>query len=240
MNNLGVRTLACSPGCAFACGGWYHIKGDESPGARRHAGEWGPKPEFGSISPFANACDLSDLPEVCHLNNMCNEYGMDVMEIAFLMELWERGIITERDTARWTGDPLSLEWGNFETMERIIDAIALQKNGLGDLLSGGVYQIAMKIENTKNVPARRHALYGKAGATHEAQGRLPNSGLYRAVASVGAHHTKDSGIGTALAEKVLGTTDCGRTDMLFGQGESKGWDPSNSAMVGLERSVKGT
>ncbi|MDO8490787.1 MAG: aldehyde ferredoxin oxidoreductase C-terminal domain-containing protein, partial [Dehalococcoidia bacterium] len=222
-NNIGVRAEACSAGCAYACGGWYHLKGNESAGARRHAGEWGPKPEFGSVNPFANACDMPDLPEVCHVNKMCNDYGMDVMEtamgIAFLMELWDRGIITGQDTFRWTGETISLEWGNQEAVERIIEAVALHKNELGDLLSGGVYKAAMKIEDIKNVPALKYALYGKGGATHEAQGRLPSSGLYMAVATVGAHHTKGMGISAAVSEKYLGTTDGGRPDGSMWQGE---------------------
>ncbi len=215
-DNIGVRVEACSPGCVFACGGWYHIKGDESPGASRHAGEWGSKPEFGAINPFACGCDIPDLPEVCHLNKMCNEYGMDTMEtgmvIAFLMELWERGIISQEDTAKWAGEPLSLEWGNYEAVERIIEAIALRKNKLGELLSGGVYKAALMIERMKELPVLEYAVYGKAGATHEAQVRHPIGAIYKAVASVGAHHTKGMGVSPAVAEKFLGTPDGGRGD----------------------------
>lgn len=222
-NNIGVRAEACSAGCAYACGGWYHLKGNESEGARRHAGEWGPKPEFGSVNPFANGCDIPDLPEVSHLNKLCNDYGMDVMEaamgIAFVMELWERGIVNRQDTLKWTGEALSLEWGNQQAVEKLLGDIALRRNELGDMLSGGVYRAALRMEDTKNVPALKYALYGKGSATHEAQGRLPSSGLYMAVATVGAHHTKGMGISAVVSEKYLGTPDGGRPDGSMWQGE---------------------
>lgn len=224
VNNIGMHVMACSPGCAFACGGTYYLKGDESPGAERQAGQWGTKPEFGSLNPFATACDIPDLPECCHLNNMCNEYGMDVMEtameIAFIMELWERKIIDREDIIKWAGEPLSLEWGNYETVEKLMDDIGLQKTELGRLLSGGVYQTALKIEKAKNVPVRKYANYGKGGSTHEAQNRGPG-GFYNAVANIGAHHLKGSGVSANLAEKWMGSPVGGGTIFNLPQATSK-------------------
>jgi aldehyde:ferredoxin oxidoreductase len=222
--NIGVRSMACSPGCGFACGGWYHLKGNESPGARRHAGEWGTKPEFGAVNPFGTGCDLPDLPEVCHLNRMCNAYGMDVMEtsmsIAFFMELRERGIITQKDTVQWTGKPLSLEWGNSEAMEEIVEAIALRKNELGEILSGGVYRAGLRIEEAKKVPALKYAVYGKAGATHEGAARATGLGFACAVASVGAHHMKGTGISPSVSQEFLGRPDAGDSFSLMTRGKA--------------------
>jgi len=224
-NNIGVRSMACSPGCGFACGGWYHLKGNESPGARRHPGEWGTKPEFGSVNPFGTGCDLPDLPEVCHISKMCDDYGMDTMEIsmtiAFLMELWERGIITQEDTTKWTGEPLSLEWGNYEAMEKIIDYAALRKNELGEIMSGGVYRAAKRIEKAKNEPVLKYAMYGKAGATHEGSVRLPGFGFAMAVAPIGAHHMKGTGISASVSEKFLGKPDAGGGFGLMARGETE-------------------
>ena len=212
-DNIGVRTMACSPGCGFACGGWYHLKGNESPGAKRYAGEWGTKPEFGAANPLGTGCDLPDLPEICHLNKMCQEYGMDAMEtsmsIAFLMELWERGIITREDTAKWAGEPLSLEWGNHKAMEQVIDAIALRRNELGEILSGGLYKAALRIEESKNVPVLKYACYGKGGASHEGAARTTGLGLACALVPIGAHHVKGMGISTSVSMQYLGKPDAG-------------------------------
>ncbi len=241
VDNMGVRPAACSPGCAYACGGMYHLKGNESPGAGRHAGEWGSKPEFGSANPFATGCDIPDMPEVCHLNRMCNEYGMDVMEvgmsISFLMELWERGIISGKDTEEWFGEPLSLAWGNYEAVERVIDSIALRKNELGNILSGGVYKAALRIQELKNIPVLQYAMYGKGGATHEAQGRFPSTGLCIAVASIGAHHTKGMGISAALSEEYLGTPGGGTPDASLWQGGPGGRREYNCELKGAGQAL---
>jgi len=49
------------------------------------------------------------------------------MSIALLMELSERGIVTEEDMRDWAGEPLSLRWGNWDTVDKLIDAIALPR-----------------------------------------------------------------------------------------------------------------
>ena len=209
--NMGVRPVACSPGCAFGCGGWYHIKG-ESPSAKRYAGEWGTKPEFGAVHPIGSGCGILDLEAVSHINELCNDYGMDTFEtgmaIAFLMELWERKIITSADTAEWNGEPLALDWGNYESAEKIIESMALQNNALGKILQGGVYQAALRIGELKGTDLLKYANYGKGGSTHTGAARpWPALGLACALAPIGAHHLKGMGIGPANAVKYFGAPD---------------------------------
>ncbi len=200
INNIGVRAASCSHGCVFGCGGWYHLQGHESSGAKRYADEWGAKPEFGQVNPLGIGCDVTDLAEVAHLSKMCDEYGIDTWEvgmgIAFLMELWEQGIITKSDITEWTGEPLALKWGNYQAMEKIIESIALQKNMLGEILGRGVYQTAKRIGELRGVEVLKYACYGKAGAAHGGSARSWTSmGLACAVAPIGAHHTKGLGLG---------------------------------------------
>jgi len=126
------------------------------------------------------------------------------MTITFLMELWERGIITGEDTTKWTGEYLSLEWGNYQAMEKILDYAALRNNELGDIVSGGVYRAAKMIEKAKNTPVLKYAMYGKAGSTHEGATRSPSLGIAMAVAPIGAHHMKGTGISDSVAEKFFG------------------------------------
>ena len=223
IKNIATRTLACSPGCAFGCGGWYHIKGHESAAARRYAGEWSTKPEYGTANPFGTACDVRDMPAVGHFNKMCNQYGMDTMEIgmsiALLMELWQRGIITAADTADWYGAPLSLDWGNVEAVEKIIDAIGLQQNRLGDMLRGGVYQAALSIGELKGMDLLKYANYGKGGATHEGPARgLATMGIACALAPIGAHHLKGMGVSPGTSVMYFGKPDAAN---IFG-GNLKG------------------
>lgn len=215
VDNIGVRAVACSPGCAFSCGGWYRLKGDESPAAKRHAGECSTKLEFGQLGPLGIACDVQDMPGVAHLAKMCDEYGMDTFEIgmgiALLMELWERGIITKADIAEWTGVALSLEWGNYQAMEQIIEGVALQKNRLGQILQGGLFQAAKRIGELRGVEVLKYAAYGKGGAAHEGHAKCwPSMSLACALAPIGAHHTKGLGLSRGESEMYFGKPDAGK------------------------------
>ncbi len=216
--NIGVRSNACAPGCFYGCGSYYQVKGDETASAKRYAGEWATRPEYGGINPFGLGCDIRDLTAAGHLNKMCNQYSMDTMEagmgIAFLMELWERRIITPEDVTEWAGEPLNLEWGNYESAENILDSIAFQKNTLGKILAGGVYRAALKISELKGTDVLKYALYGKGGATHECQGARvwPNLVIAMAVCPIGGHHLKALEAGCHYALANLGTD--GAPDVL--------------------------
>lgn len=216
-SNMGRGAFACSPGCSYGCGHYHQTRGDESPAARKYAGEWATKPEYGGANPFGMGCDIQDMPAVAHLNKMCNEYSMDTMEIgmgiSLLMELWEKGIISPADVARWAGEPLDLEWGNYEAAEKVVEAIALQKNTLGKILGGGVYRAACELSDLTDTDVLKYAVYGKGGATHECQGARawPNLALACAVASIGGHHLKGLGLGPEYAARYLGKADLADT-----------------------------
>jgi len=94
-------------------------------------------PEYESLASFGSNCGVSDLAAVCKAHELCNRYGLDVIStggtIAFAMECYERGIISEKET-----DGLKLEWGNGEAMVELVGKIARREPGIGDLLSGGV------------------------------------------------------------------------------------------------------
>lgn len=196
--NLARGALTCSPGCTMGCSGWYKIKGNESPAAERYAGASAIKPEYLSIASLGIMLDLPDLAAVAHLTDLCSKYGMDVMEVGaccgLLMELWQRGLITEKDTAEWLGQPLSLEWGNLEAIETVVHSIGRQDNKLGKLLRDGVYKAACAIEEDKNVPALQYAIYGKGGSPFNEDIRSrPSWANNMAVASRGACHLKGYG-----------------------------------------------
>ena len=200
LDNLAVGPLSCSPGCISGCSGFYRIKGDESPGARDYAGESGTRMELAAQIGFGGQCDVSDMPAQQHLWRMCAEYGVDVIETAmccaFLLELWQRGIIDQRDTAAWVGEPITLEWGNYRSVAKLIESIALQRNELGRIFKDGLYQAARRIEEIKGVPALPYAVYGKGGMSFVAEIRCnPSWGISMAVASRGADHLKGA-VGT--------------------------------------------
>ena len=215
--------VPCSPGCAIACGNLCTIKGNESEAAAKYVGEKGVRPEYGNWASFCGACSIEDMPAAIHLTNKCSQYAMDTFEvgmsIALLMELFEKSIVTEKDVSEWMDEPLDLSWGNYESVDKIIDAIGLQKNKMGQLLKDGLYQLALKLEKLKRVPVLKYANYGKGGSSHEQTAKgYPGMAIALAVAPIGAHHTKALGISERTAQHFLGNKEAGQTRNLTMKG----------------------
>ncbi len=74
---------------------------------------------------------------------LCQKVGIDVLQAAgilsWLMELYQRGIITEKDT-----DGIPMEWGNRSAILDIIRKIS-RREGIGDLLTENFSTIARKM-----------------------------------------------------------------------------------------------
>ena len=212
--NMEQRSVSCSPGCTAACQHWHHFKGNESPLSGKYVNECGQRPEYGVVAPFGISCDIRDLPAVTHLGDLCNEYSLDSFEagmsISFLMELWQRGLITESDMIEWTGESLSLEWGNFQAVEKILGMIAFQENKLGEILKGGVYRTAKAIEELKGVNVLQYANYGKGNSPHvESMRARPGFVLSGAVSAIGCHHLKGLGVDEKTSQLYFGKPDAG-------------------------------
>lgn len=217
--NMKVRDLACSPGCTIGCISSCRIKGVETELAKRLAGPVGGGPEYLTIASFGMGCDIADLPAITHLHRRCNEYGMDLGEIGgtipFLMELWQRGIITEEHTREWFGEPVKLEWGNFEAVEKIIRAVAFQENELGRICSHNVEKAAEALEKITDRPTTPYMLCGKGGCTfHQEVRSFPIWAVNYAVASRGCDHLKginfiDKGFRQDISMEWLGKPDAG-------------------------------
>ena len=212
-SDLLVRPMASSPGCMVSCTALSCIKG-ESPVAKKYAGEWGTKPEYALANVFGMACDIPDLSAVIHLSNLCNRYGMDVIEsgltISLLMELWERGIITKADIIEWTGEDFSLDWGNYEAAEKVLEAMALQKNQLGEMLRDGIYRTAERIGDMKGADVLKYAIYGKGHVSDDSPARvMPAMDVCVAVASIGAHHMKGFGVDPEISLRHFNKPDAG-------------------------------
>jgi aldehyde:ferredoxin oxidoreductase len=92
-------------------------------------------PEYESISMLGSNIGVGDLAAICKANEICNKYTMDTISggamIAFAMECFEEGIITEKDTGG-----LKLNFGNSEAALKLLEMIALRK-GVGDILAQG-------------------------------------------------------------------------------------------------------
>jgi aldehyde:ferredoxin oxidoreductase len=87
-------------------------------------------------------CLVSDLESIVKANDLCNRLGIDTISagaaIAFAMELFELGIIGEKDI----GFPL--QWGDGKAMVKMVMKIGLNK-GFGKVLGQGVKKAAQLI-----------------------------------------------------------------------------------------------
>lgn len=94
---------------------------------------------------MGHACrfDISDPESVVESWLLTNRLGLDgdyvAAGLSWVFELYEKGIITKKDT-----DGLELDWGNSEALIKMIKKLAYRE-GIGDLLADGMVEAAKKI-----------------------------------------------------------------------------------------------
>ncbi|HEX7475336.1 MAG TPA: aldehyde ferredoxin oxidoreductase family protein [Dehalococcoidales bacterium] len=100
-----------------------------------YAGYLSEGPEFETTYSLGSNLSIDYLPAVIAGDRLCDEFGLDTIStgvtIGFAMELYERGIITSKDT-----DGVDLKFGNHEAMIQMLRKIAY-KDGFGAILSEG-------------------------------------------------------------------------------------------------------
>lgn len=142
-------------------------------------------PEYETAGAFGSNLLIGDIELISKAHELCNKYTMDTistgMAIAFAMECFENGIITEKDT-----DGVDLSFGNAETVLKMIKKIAF-KDGFGAILAEGSYRAAQKIGNG----AEQFALTVKKQdfPMHEPRGKN-GLALAFATSSTGADHVE--------------------------------------------------
>jgi aldehyde:ferredoxin oxidoreductase len=123
-------------GCQVHCRHRYVIKDGE------FAGTYALGPDYTGQGAFGAEVGCRSMNTVLVCNHLVNNYGIDTLEvgsmIAWAMELYEKGIITDKDT-----HGLKLEWGNDEAVIEMVKQVALRE-GLGDILAKGPLSAARK------------------------------------------------------------------------------------------------
>jgi len=127
-----VRPKGCFS-CIISCG---RVTKVDNPA---YAG-FGEGPEYETAWSFGADCGIDDLDAITKANFLCNEYGLDTISlgstIACAMELFERGIITAKDT-----DGVQLTFGNVAAMVEMTRK-AGEGEGFGAKLAQGSYRLA--------------------------------------------------------------------------------------------------
>ncbi len=100
-------------------------------------------PEYETLATFGAYCGIDDLEAIAYANQLCNMYGMDTIScgatIAWAMECFEHGLITQEDT-----DGIDLRFGNAEAMVQMVEKIA-RREGFGNVLAEGSWRAAQII-----------------------------------------------------------------------------------------------
>lgn len=131
-----VKELACTA-CPRHCNQAWEVK--KGP----YAGIRGAKIEYGATAGLGVGCLIFDFGAVAKMSTLCDEYSLDILEMAFtlnaVMEWYEKGLITKEDTGG-----LDLTWGNAEAAIELIHRVA-RRQGFGDLLAEGPLRAAAQI-----------------------------------------------------------------------------------------------
>lgn len=168
-------------GCVLRCKPVSHIAGD--PEASPEMGG----PEYETLGALGSLCGVSDIAAIVKANALANEFGLDTISlggsIAFAMECYQAGLLSERDT-----DGLELNFGNAQAMLEMIRRIAYRK-GLGDLLAEGSRRAAEQIG--QGCEAFANHVKGQELPMHDPRGKVSQALAY-AVCPTGADHNTSS------------------------------------------------
>ncbi len=98
-------------------------------------------PEYETLASLGSNCGIDNLETIAKANELCGAYGLDTIStganIAFAMECFEQGILTEKDTGG-----LKLNFGNAQAMVPLVEMIA-KREGIGEILAEGVARAAL-------------------------------------------------------------------------------------------------
>jgi aldehyde:ferredoxin oxidoreductase len=170
-------------GCIIHCRHKYLIRNGP------YAGTYAEGPEYTSQGAFGMEVGCNNFETILVGNHLVNKYGMDTLEtgsmIAWAMELYEKGILTDADVFA-DRDDLRLEWGNDEAVLEMVTRIA-ERRGLGDVLAEGPLRAADQIGHD----ALKYCIHVKGMSNlHSDERPTPSLALGIATASRGADHLR--------------------------------------------------
>jgi aldehyde:ferredoxin oxidoreductase len=189
------------------------------------------RPEYEGQTSFGALCANSNTESIIMANDICNRAGLDTISsgsiIAFATELYEKGIITNKDT-----DGIDLKWGNHQAMVAMTVKLA-KREGIGDILANGVKRAAEKIGKG----AEQYAMHigGQEVAMHDPKvlgyGRLSSpAARYKMDATPGRHTVLFGGPYSFTDTHFLNVTGL----CHFGR-----WPENEDLMVGVFNAVTG-
>jgi len=131
-----IKRRACF-GCVIGCGRFIWVPGGKY-ATPPHEGA-----EYETTDMIGVQSLMTSLDALIKADYLCNTYGIDTISagnsIAFAIEAFERGLITEKDTGG-----IKLRWGDADAVLALLEMI-IERKGIGDLLANGVRYAAEKL-----------------------------------------------------------------------------------------------
>jgi aldehyde:ferredoxin oxidoreductase len=173
-----IYNHACSPGCIIRCSNtWHRPDGSEHTSCIEYESDWA----------FGADCGIDDLDTIGELNLLCNEYGLDTIEIGGTLAVaMEGGLCSFGDGKRAV--ELLHEIGRATPLGRIL--------GNGAVVTGR----AFGVERVPQVKGQNMPAYEPRA--------IKGIGMTYAVSTMGADHTS----GYTIAPEILGVS--GKLDPL--------------------------
>jgi aldehyde:ferredoxin oxidoreductase len=156
----------------------------------------GEGPEYEHFASFGSAVAVTDLQTVLKASQLSDQYGLDCDSggriISFAMELYEKGIINDKDV----GFPL--KWGDGEAVLKLIEMIS-KRQGFGSVLAEGEVRAARKIGRG----AEKYVLTVKNLEQHEPLRSIVGHALSQSTSTRGPDHLR----GAYHAERDMSPED---------------------------------
>jgi aldehyde:ferredoxin oxidoreductase len=186
----------CFPGCSLQCtkGGCVTL----TFGDQKNRKVWVDGPEYETAAGFGSNLGIWNAEFIMEANWHCDNYGIDTITtavvIAFLMECFQRGHLTQEDT-----DGLEFAWGNEKAVLRFIHQIAHRETALSKEAGKGMQHLVNWISDryvrrTGKTDPREELLRfamqtkGLPFSLYRTHRSLSMQASYAAASDIGAHH----------------------------------------------------
>ena len=173
---LRVRKSGCHA-CMVHCGNIVRMY------TGRYAGTWTDGPEYETTWAFTGPMRKADIGLTIAADKLCDDLGLDTISagstIGFAYELFEKGIITKKDTGG-----ITLKYGDSTPVMDLLKQIAYRQ-GFGDLLAEGSVEVARRIG--KDTEKYAIAVKGLELPAYDPRGAKAH-GLNFLTSNIGADH----------------------------------------------------
>ncbi len=184
------------------------------------------QPEYETCAAFGGMVLNDDLISIFEINELCNRAAIDTISVggtvAFAIECFENGIITEEETGG-----LKLDWGNSKNIVELVKLI-IEREGIGNILADGTKKAA-EILGKGSERFAIHSL-GQEIGMHNPR-IFPSLGFSYAFDPTPGKHTN------ASVDMAIGMRD--PATFLKGLKVSKNWDENNKTKAKTQKLING-